>query len=118
MYLCVDRCKLMHSSDAVVAMVVKGTLYCLSVKTYDEHICELCGYSSQFRCIRVCVQVWVCFCTHLFLLELVGSKVFWINAPKDESRTEQDLASGAGSLQGCLKSPFAGRCYLAESKKH
>lgn len=66
----------------------------------------------------LCVQVWVCFCVHLLLLELVGCKVFWINAPKDESRTEQDLAPGANSLRGCLKNPFAGRCYLAESEKH
>ena len=33
-HLCIDMCDLLYSSDSVLAMVVKETMYCLFVKRY------------------------------------------------------------------------------------
>lgn len=72
-------------------------MHCSSVKTCISTFVSFGGVSFGSDA-SVCVQGWVRFCVHLLLLELVGSEAFWINAPKDESHIEQDLAPGADSL--------------------
>lgn len=105
-HLCRGMSELVHSSDPVLVVMVKGD----DVLLVCENICRSPFVGPGGHSSNICVSVYICgyasvsACLCYSLLEVKPSLL-------DQCTKRWILyRAGADILQGCLKNSFAGRC--------